>query len=491
MLTVAVLADTHRSTEALANGRRGEIADTLLLRAVHRLNRFIKPDVTLILGDIIDAPDSPNAEILLSEMAELVGLIESPVLVLPGNHDGSVERFERIFGSCPECLDVKDVRFVAFLDEEMPGYNAVRSKHDLERMAAARQSWSGALACVQHVPLLAPGSHPCPYNYTNVEDVLKTMKQSGYSLSISGHYHRGIELFDDEGVHFMVAPALCDPPFGFSVLTFDEGTWTEQRQRLRMPEQLRLFDCHVHTPFAYCNENMDIPKALDLAASFGLAGMSFAEHSGQLYFGANEFWSGVYAQKGIQGADPSCDRMNEYLEAARTSGVQSAVGLEVDCDFRGAPILKKQVHDSVGLMIGSIHKLASFLKPERNLDEGCEEFLFLLERFLPCGIKALAHPFRVFARAGFQKPERLFEPTVRLLRENNVAAEINYHKNESPLAFVEMCLNAGVKLAFGSDAHNLYEVGEFTPHLQLMHQCGCLGQLDEVLISHQNVDGVA
>ena len=41
----------------------------------------------------------------------------------------------------------------------------------------------------------------------------------------------------------------------------------------------------------------------------------------------------------------------------------------------------------------------------------------------------------------------------------------------------------GVELSFGSDAHNLYEVGEFAPHLALLESCGFDGDLGEILVN--------
>ena len=80
-------------------------------------------------------------------------------------------------------------------------------------------------------------------------------------------------------------------------------------------------------------------------------------------------------------------------------------------------------------------------------------------------------------------PASLFEPTVELLRENKVAAEINFHTNEPPPKFARLCLDRGVELSFGSDAHNLYEVGEFAPHLALLESCGFDGDLGEILVN--------
>ena len=76
----------------------------------------------------------------------------------------------------------------------------------------------------------------------------------------------------------------------------------------------------------------------------------------------------------------------------------------------------------------------------------------------------------------------MYAPTVRLLREQGTAAEINFHTNEPSADFVRLCLEQGVKLTFGSDAHNLYEVGEFSPHLALLREAGFSGNPQDVLL---------
>ena len=99
------------------------------------------------------------------------------------------------------------------------------------------------------------------------------------------------------------------------------------------------------------------------------------------------------------------------------------------------------------------------------------------------GIDILAHPFRVFRRDGLQVPAELFQPTATLLRQHHVAAEINFHTNEPSVDFVKLCLEQDVKVSFGSDTHQLYEVGEFALHLQLLKDIGFDGDLADVLWS--------
>ena len=110
------------------------------------------------------------------------------------------------------------------------------------------------------------------------------------------------------------------------------------------------------------------------------------------------------------------------------------------------------------------------------------EFLFRTESLLRYGVQILAHPFRVFPFGLRQPvPEELFEPVAELLKRYGVAAEINFHHNNPEPEFFSLCVKKGVKLSFGSDSHNLYEVGFFLPHFRFLRELGVAGRLDEVL----------
>ena len=100
------------------------------------------------------------------------------------------------------------------------------------------------------------------------------------------------------------------------------------------------------------------------------------------------------------------------------------------------------------------------------------------------GVRVLAHPMRIFRRAGWDAPTALFEPTAKLLRKYAIAAEINFHTNIEPVAFIRCCLDHGVKFSFGSDAHNLAEVGDFAYQIMLLRDAGFDGDLCDVLIGN-------
>jgi len=479
---IAILADLHFEPNPLAGtpeGRLTDIADILLLRAVKRLNLLSKPNFCAVLGDLHNAGSAPGAEDDYSVLRKTLDLLNCPWAALSGNHD-SPSAFQKSFPSHASHFDSAGVRFALFDDPEEPGYNAVRTREELERMDHLRDDgWDGPIVALQHVPLFPPGfPSDCPYRYLNAGEIVAAMKRNRISLSISGHYHKGMELIDDEGTFFLTAPALCERPFGYLEVEIEDGSVSVVRRNLAMPSELKLEDLHVHTHLAYCAENMDIAKSVRLAEAFGLAGLCFTEHSGHLYFDAKSYGSKDCLRPSAA-ARPEDDRTELYFKALDEAGIPFRQrGLEIDCRFDGAPLVERKDLKRVFLKTGAVHALS---RAKDGLEAAKGEFMALSSTIIRSGVHVLAHPFRVFRRSGLETPKELFAPLAALLKEAGVAAEINFHTNSPSPEFVRLCADSGVKLALGSDAHNLYEIGEFAPHLGVLKEAGCLGRLDEIL----------
>jgi histidinol phosphatase-like PHP family hydrolase len=484
-MRLAVISDTHYQPDrsAAVGPRRGGIADLLLLRAVHRLNRFVRPDLVVVLGDLVNDGTLAAADEHWQTLRRILDLLKPPWLALPGNHDGDPARFFRHFPPLPAALDTAGVRFIPFLDPEEPAWNARRESAALQRMAGARSDgWRGPVVMLQHVPLFPPGLHACPYNYVNAPQVVDEMERDGITLAVGGHYHAGFDLLRRGPLYFAAAPALCEAPFSYLLLDVDATGVRAERQSLALPAGLGLTDVHLHTHLAYCNENMDIGLACQLAADFGLAGVRFTEHSGHLYFSRHDYGPVCFA-RGIGAASPADLRLPQYLQALQQHGIEpQAWGIEIDADAQGQPLIRPEDAAVLPFRLGAMHGLD--VLADKGLPDAAvaARFLAVLERFLACRLHVLAHPFRVFRRAGRSMPAGLFEPTVRLLQHYGTAAEINFHTNDPHPAFVRLCLDYGVPLAFGSDAHNLYEVGEFYPHLALLREAGYDGPPGAVML---------
>ena len=283
----------------------------------------------------------------------------------------------------------------------------------------------------------------------------------------------------DRGVMVVHAPPLCEPPYRFAVIEVaDSGEVTVQYEQYRLPPG--LMDSHVHTQMAYCGENMDLISSLKLAKLWGLEKIAFTEHSGHLYFTREQYQGEekIWYREGLDCADQTV-RTEEYLalfdEVKRDS---CCLGMELDMDRRGRLIATQDILNRLDVKVGSVHVLLEkWASEERNM-----EFFSLVKSLIESGIDILAHPFRMYAWNGEgNKPVRLFEPIVELLKKHHVAAELNFHHNRPDPVFTKMCIDAGVKLALGSDAHNLYQVGFFQPHLKFLREIGYTGELKDIL----------
>ncbi len=482
-IKIAVFADLHAGRKDDYSECRGDIADVLLARAVYRLKRWIQPDVLLLLGDMVEEDGMPTVRTLLEQSAKALTILECPVIVIRGNHDPAEELFYEHFPQPAEVVDIKGVRFLPFQDAEAPEYNAFRSKTDLDRMRGARNDFDGPIVSVQHVPLFPREMSESPFHYTNAEEVIGVMAKSEINLAISGHYHEGMDLIRQGKQAFVATPALAIEPFSFLTIDIDGENIQATRHQLQIPRELGLVDTHIHTPFAYCNENMEPALTLQLAEDLGLAGMAFAEHSSHLYFNRADYQEDRHLRKGLASRREEDDRFDEYLQMLRQAGCPAeSVGLETELDYQNRLLLREEDRERVRYLIGAVHGLPERQEEDKNLARLKEQFMAATATILASGIRVLAHPFRIFRRCQFVPPEDLFTPVVKLLQEVNVAAEVNFHTNEPPPEFFRMCIEAGVKLSFGSDAHNLREIAEFQPHLNLLRDIGFNGELKDILI---------
>ena len=86
-MRIAILADIHYSSyeQKTCRVRETGAADILLKRAVFRLNRLIRPDLTILAGDLVNRGDAAYGPHDMRVVAELVGLLKSPVIVIPGS----------------------------------------------------------------------------------------------------------------------------------------------------------------------------------------------------------------------------------------------------------------------------------------------------------------------------------------------------------------------------------------------------------------------
>jgi histidinol phosphatase-like PHP family hydrolase/calcineurin-like phosphoesterase family protein len=478
---IIILGDLHYGEPSLPE--RGEMAPLLLRRAVDRIEKFIRPDAVLVLGDLIDDEKDAKAGEKWAELREILDELSMPSIVLPGNHDGDPASFYRVFERPPEWVDIHDVRFLPFVDPSAPEWNARREDYELERFAHARKGFLGTLVSVQHVPLVEPGQGGSRFGYVNMDAIREAAVLHGVTLSLSGHEHRGVDTTHTTGLRSIATPAFDTPPFTFLEVRIEKESVRVLRHDLALPESLRLFDWHVHSPFAFCGHGLDFATEVRIAKDFGLAGFGFSEHSGQLYFTKKANTESLFYTDGIEYAEERNSRIGDYFEMSRALAPEAAVGLEVDCDVQGRVILLPEDRERSDFLLGALHYLSEFRHRNPSYARLFEEFLDLTDGIASSGIDVLAHPFRIFLKLGLTIPEFVYEEVVDILSENGVAMELSFGAGGPPAPFIRQCLERGVKIAFGSDSHELYQIGDLAPHVSfLRHAVGFNGDLGDVLL---------
>lgn len=493
ILKIAVITDFHfpgKSSPAADSARRSNLAGPLLRRAIERFNGFIKPDVVLILGDLLEAGDTTQGPEDLVEVKRLLDAIEAPMIVLPGNHDPEVDEFYAIIAPPPLHLDVKGYRIIPFRDcLAFADWSGMRSREDIERLAELSRGFEGRVISCQHMSLHPPGTADIDFNLRNADEVIRGMLDAGVLLSVGGHFHRGAPLLEHSGCSFLTTPTMCQHPFYYQVIEIDAGRIEVDSETLSLPATYPWYDYHVHTDFAYCVADKGNAETVDLAKATGIQSLGFAEHSGQLYFADTEdddYWArlaGCFrdSPSGPALADLHSSRMERFLDAMqpfRDRGI--ALGLEVDVNCRGELMLAPKHRGRFDFLFGAVHCMPSGMEHD-NADLAIGEYLFLLEGMLRQGVDVLAHPLRYVASARFEVPDSLFSDVVALLSKYGTAAEINFHHGGPEPEFLRMLVEAGVKLVLSSDTHQLWEVGEFYPHLRLLDDLGYGSSLDDIL----------
>jgi putative hydrolase len=470
------IADPHvalsgRDTAAVPPKRGGMPGLELLRRAIEDARSRGGFDAVALMGDILNDGNSPDAEMTLRQVAALLARAAEriPLLVVPGNHDGNADRLLNLVNARAGGHEVAGYRFFVFADRYGEGDICARSGSDQRAFSDWASRGSGPLVVLQHNPMNPVIEDPYPYMLTNRAEVMADYAKLGVTLSLSGHYHKGQPVTIVDGVRYFTAPAICEGGFAYSVVTLHGRQISIDARPLRLPAGLGLIDAHAHTEFAYCGRDISADATIDRARRIGLAGVRLVEHAPQLYCLRDDFFCGRHVR------EPALWRSGEYSRAKafratmlprRSDFVR--IGLEVELDADGQLTLHQEDR-WVDLLVGAIH---FFPRDPNELTDAELMSLFMKtnEGLIRGGVKVLAHPWRIFPWSQRHTPTELYEALADLLASTGTAAEINFHGNRSDPAFFAKCIERGAKITFGSDAHELFEVGSFGPHLEVLRQ---------------------
>lgn len=494
-LTLLAISDLHYTGLARQTAQqpplRGELARTLLNKVFLRLNHMgIKPDLTVLLGDLVESGADRNADLDLITLHGELTRSGIPVLALPGNHDPDPSAFNALFNTGPGLHAIGGYGFVVFNDTYNEAHECTRSEEDLAMMRAIAESNPGLpLIALQHCPIYPAIDSHYPYRPTNAAEIIDSFEKSGVILSLSGHFHKGQKARAHDGVLYHTVSALCEQPFRFSLIHLN-GSRVEIEEISLAMQVPNIVDVHCHTEHAYCGTTVDTAACVALSQALGVSTLCVTEHAFQLYFEkkpAMSFkWQADPSRVEQIWASPGRFRMEAYRQfAGKLRSPFVKIGLEVDLYDNGKLLLAPEDAEfDWDIMIGAVHFIQDF-DPATSTQKQAESlFMRDVERLVDHPIDVLAHPFRFFPRNRLEVPRHLFPAVAGLLADSGVAAEVNFHTNAPDPEFIRLCAEKGVKIALASDTHELAEAGEFWPHVNVLRQAGITPKMfPEVLFS--------
>lgn len=474
LLAIADLhyAPSEEDAAAAPPERRCVLGLELALRAIADARLRGGFDAIAILGDLLNDANLAGAANALTDLADAIGEAapDAALLIAPGNHDGDPGLVYTIFRAAPGVRELGGYRFVTFADACDAADRCTRSDEARRLLHRLATEPGGPIVALQHNPLYPPIESDYPYMLTNGADVLGDYAEAGVLLALSGHYHAGQPPTSHRGTLYATLPALSEPPFSYALVTLRERHVDVEMRRLQMPDAPALVDSHVHTEFGYCAQDVASGPAIDRARMLGLAGVCLVEHAPQLYCTYEDFFAGRHIAQPALWRTQANNRAPEFRRTlAPLRGPRVRLGLEVELDADGRLTLHDEDREWPDLLLGAVHFLPEDFE---TLPAGLliSRFMWATEGLLAAGVDVLAHPWRLFRWARQAPPAELFGVVAQALAQTHTAVEINFHGNGPDADFLAECLSRGVKVAFGSDAHWVFEVGALHPHLALLRQ---------------------
>ncbi len=252
------------------------------------------------------------------------------------------------------------------------------------------------------------------------------------------------------------------------------------------------YDYHVHTTLSYCHEgDLTVDNLIEAARARGLEGFAVTDHSPHIYFDRPAVSRHEYLLNYdvfLETLESDSGKFEEYLNML--AGYRSAnvlIGTEADVAVNGKLILDPQYRDRLDVLLAGIHWLPC-TDGEFDRKTFLVQFMDFTMMLLETDIDILTHPTRIFRRRKLEIPREVVRPIVQRAKERGIAIEINSHSQKDPDAyFVRACIDEGVKLAIGTDTHNIVEIGDFSHHKTLLAELGIRDEeIDSLVFKHDS-----
>jgi len=475
-MRILAIGDIHYVSDSSYIGlpeRKYELGPEFVERILRREKENF--DVIVVCGDFVDNRTLSCTENDFLEIKKIIEKEKKPFIFVRGNHDIEFSKFCKLSGNSTLPLIYGEYIFYPFCDNYLKDEKCYRKKQEIEKFKKFSQKFRDKkIITIQHNIIYPEIEGGYPYNFENGEEILNLYEENNVLVSISGHYHKGIKEKKHKGIYFLTLPAICESPFSYYIIEINKGKIKFQKKSLCMEAPFPLIDFHCHTEFAYCGENVESKKNIERAKIFGLDGIVLTEHSGQLYLSKDDYWG----YKFLDGVDiiyqskkegkSRIEKFKEKIFPIKNNYVK--VGMEVECDRNGKITLLPEDKKGIDYLIGAVHYLPEEYKVSyKKIKNG---FLKFTEFVCRNNIDILAHPLRYFVRNNILPPKDIYSDVVKILKEYNVCAELNFHTNNPDPVFFERCIENGIKISLASDAHNLLEVGDFSKHIEFLKKIG-------------------
>ena len=203
-------------------------------------------------------------------------------------------------------------------------------------------------------------------------------------------------------------------------------------------------DLHVHTIYS---DGCDPPDLMiEAAEASGLDLLSITDHGPALHVGMAEAVIPHY--------------LSVLSELKDTAGARLLAGMEANVVNESGEIdVGDELREKLDILVVGVHRLQRIVDPRQMALTYLNSLMKAVER---CRVDIIAHPFQFHGDLSrfLEKEEitQLLEAAAR----RGTAIEINEKYKAPGEDFYRMCLERGVKLSLGTDAHSASSVGRFT-----------------------------
>jgi len=216
---------------------------------------------------------------------------------------------------------------------------------------------------------------------------------------------------------------------------------------------VRKFNFHTHT--LYSDGECLASGIAEAAEASGLAAVAITDHGPELSVGISPSKIPLMLQ--------------DIAEAREDANIPVLAGMEANVvNADGVIDLDDEVTKKLDILMIGLHTLGGASQEElaRNY------FLAVTNAMRRQKVDVVAHPFRLHDYlAPYLSPEER-EEFVKLAAEKGIAIEINSKYRVPDEELLRVCLQEGVKLSIGTDAHTAAEVGMVDWQMAVLKRIG-------------------